>query len=57
MMELVRTSETSVYYDTTWRNIPEGYNLHAKEIFRHKVDKLCEALGSLHCANDCDFLY
>jgi hypothetical protein len=27
MMEAVRTSETSVYYDTTRRNIPEGYHL------------------------------
>jgi hypothetical protein len=29
MMEAVGTSETSVnLYETTWRNIPEGYHLH-----------------------------
>jgi hypothetical protein len=26
MMEAVRTSETSVYSETTWRYIPEGSN-------------------------------
>jgi hypothetical protein len=30
-MEAVRTYETSVYYnETTRRNIPEGYHLHAR---------------------------
>jgi hypothetical protein len=30
MMEAVRTSETSVYYDTTQRNIPEDSNLQTR---------------------------
>jgi hypothetical protein len=31
MMETLRTSETSVYYnEITWRNIPEGSNLRAR---------------------------
>jgi hypothetical protein len=29
MMEAVRTSETSVYFnETTWRYIPEGYHIY-----------------------------
>jgi hypothetical protein len=28
MIEAVRTSETSAYYETIWRNIPEGCHLH-----------------------------
>jgi hypothetical protein len=30
MMEAVRTSETSVYSETTRRYIPEGSNLHTR---------------------------
>jgi hypothetical protein len=30
MIEAVRTSETSVYSETTWRYIPEGSNLHTR---------------------------
>jgi hypothetical protein len=29
-MEAVRLSETSIYFETTWRNIPEGCNLHTR---------------------------
>jgi hypothetical protein len=35
MLEAVRTSETSVYYnETTWHNIPEGSNLQVKANFK-----------------------
>jgi hypothetical protein len=34
MLEAVRTSETSVYYETTWHNIPEGSNLQMKANFK-----------------------
>jgi hypothetical protein len=31
MMEVVRTSETSVYFnETAWCNIPEGHHLHTR---------------------------
>jgi hypothetical protein len=30
LMEAVRMSETSVCYETTRRNIPEGYHLHTR---------------------------
>jgi hypothetical protein len=33
MMEAVRTCETSVYFETTWRYIPEGCSLINEYIF------------------------
>jgi hypothetical protein len=31
MMEAARTSETlAIFYQTTWRNIPEGCHLHTR---------------------------
>jgi hypothetical protein len=36
MMEVVSTSEKSVYYnETTWRSIPEGSNLHVMCLVHH----------------------
>jgi hypothetical protein len=33
MMAAVGTSETSPYFDTTWRYIPEGYHLYINILF------------------------
>jgi hypothetical protein len=40
MMEAVRTSETSVYFETTLRYIPEGSNLYA-----HRRENLKSHIG------------
>jgi hypothetical protein len=34
MMAAVKTSETPVNFEATWRNIPEGYILHQSENLR-----------------------
>jgi len=46
MMEAVRTSETSVYYnETTRRYIPEGSNLHTRRRENLKSHRPTEARG------------
>jgi hypothetical protein len=40
-MSLVSTSETSVIYQTTRRNIPEGCHLHARRRENLKSQGLC----------------
>jgi hypothetical protein len=39
MMEAVRSSETSFYFDTTWRYIPESYNFRYLDEFRYQQIK------------------
>jgi hypothetical protein len=42
MMEAVRTSETSVNYETTQRNNPEGCHLHTRRSKKLKSHKMLD---------------
>jgi hypothetical protein len=47
MMEAVHTSETSInFYETTRRNIPEGYHFHSR--FRENLKSQCQFLFPQH---------
>jgi hypothetical protein len=47
MMEAVITSEMLVFFEPTWRYIPEGYNLHTcfhENLKSHNLIYVCELL-------------